>query len=74
MVGEQACQGALTRSEHSSTLAPVRGPGGLLEGSQRVVALEALGKSGSSFGPKVVHRQTAGVWGAEVRLSGVNGR
>mgnify|MGYP004361782935 CR=1 FL=1 len=24
--------------------------------------------------PKVVHRQTAGVWGAEVHLSGVNGR
>ena len=37
----------------------VRVPGGLLERLQRRVALEALSKSGSSFGTEVVPAQTA---------------
>ena len=49
----------------------VRAPGGLLDGLQRGVALEALGESGSSFGTEVVPLQTANM-GAEagaVRVS-----
>ena len=40
--------------------ARVRGPGGLLEDLQRDVALEALGESGSSTGPKSIISQAAG--------------
>ena len=43
----------------ANTREPVRAPGGLLERSQRGVALEALGESSSSFGTEVVDSQTA---------------
>jgi len=48
----------------ANTKARVRGPCGLLEGSQRGVALEALGESGGSLGAEEVAVQTAST-GAE---------
>ncbi len=56
---------------------PVRGSCGLLQLLQRGVALEALGKSGSSLGAKKVGRDTAseGQDGNDERVGGrVNGR
>ena len=56
----------------ANTKARVRGPCGLLEGSQRGVALEALGESDSTLGAEVVGRDTARM-GAEVGAEACQG-
>ena len=56
----------------ANTREPVRAPSGLLEQSQRGVALEALGESSSSFGTEAVPRETASM-GAGAVLRSVNG-
>ena len=62
-MSRHVCQWALTqRGEHSGAV--VRGPGGVLELSQRSVALETLGESGCSLGAKAVSRDPASM-GAE---------
>jgi len=58
----------------ANTREPVRAPGGLLERSQRGVALEALGESSSSFGTDVVDSQTVSMGAGAVVLTSVNGR
>ena len=61
---------ARTQSKYS-TIAQIRAPGGLLERLQNRVALEALGESGSSTGPKSIISQAAGrgvwVWVSSVK-------
>ena len=48
--------------------------GGLLDGLQRGVALEALGESGSCFGTEFVPPQTANMGAEAGAVRGVNGR
>ena len=55
--------------EHNDTRARVQGLGGLLEGSQRGVALEALRESSSSSAAKGVVAQTASTWERQVMNS-----